>query len=782
MHTYLPTIEPLEARIAPALTLLHPLPDITVGLGKIGVALDIGTAFVAEGTFRTHVRFNTNYIDPAQPTVPQFIDIELFDDKAPLTVDNFLHYVLGNAPSSFDGTFFHRLVNGFVLQGGGYNVVNPNTHINTLPPVHNEFHPGDAETSNTIGTLAMAKNPGNPNSATAEFFFNLGNNAANLDTQNGGFTVFGKVVQGMSVVSAIAALPVSGGAPVQNYNADPDNNPQTPAPTPTASQFIQIAQAQIIPATNFTAAGVSYSLDSIVDSTTNQPTDVLAAKLDGDNLKLDFKTGASGVAKVTVRASQVGQPDVTDSFLVTVKPNLLVDVPADTLTGIIVPGDTGLVNVRLTNNAASILKSKVDIHVFYTNGTDAPILIGTLDAQSVSLASAKTKIVSVKVSIPAQLAATNGQSYQILAEAVPSPGQTLVELFTDDNSASGPTHTLFNAFGTFSSGSVLRKDVPLTFHDTAGKLVKITLKGGGFGQLVPNVAAPYSMIVNCTNVKSALALTTEKNAAPFPLKDAAVQRATANAITPLALLDLHSTSIAGDVFLQDGVKKLLLGDVGDGNTTHSIQLGVLAGFGDAATEISTGVLRDISLATQMPVTRFTAQAWLDSGTTHEFFTAPSIGALSITGSATIPGDFTPELTLKDATVKLTSFTVAGSLLDSTLIIPGSVGTVKLGAMIGSTFAVGATVFPVGLADFAGVRRTISSFTVTSFNGVFSASNLIAAEIGKLVLPGVSDGTATAAFGIYADRITTYQRTSTKLAKLDTAGTFDQFGYYSIKIL
>ena len=134
------------------------------------------------------------------------IDIELFDTAAPATVANFLTYVQSAA---FDGTFFHRSVPGFVIQGGGYRW---NTASNTVAPVPanapvvNEF---SATRSNLRGTVAMAKLGGDPNSATSQWFVNLADNAANLDHQNGGFTVFGKVVgNGMTVVDALAKWPV----------------------------------------------------------------------------------------------------------------------------------------------------------------------------------------------------------------------------------------------------------------------------------------------------------------------------------------------------------------------------------------------------------------------------------------------------------------------------------------------------------------------------------------------------------------------------------------------
>lgn len=137
--------------------------------------------------------------------------IELFEASAPLTVANFLLYV--NDPDfgeGYTGSFLHRLAPGFVLQGGGYAFNGSIAIPITGPAIANEF-----SLSNTAYTVAMAKVDGNPNSATTQFFINLANNAANLDNQNGGFTVFGAVEASTRfVVDAIAALPrVNAGAP-----------------------------------------------------------------------------------------------------------------------------------------------------------------------------------------------------------------------------------------------------------------------------------------------------------------------------------------------------------------------------------------------------------------------------------------------------------------------------------------------------------------------------------------------------------------------------------------
>lgn len=137
-------------------------------------------------------------------SISGIIDVTLFRDRTPLTVQNFLTYANRGV---WDLTFIHRSVSGFVIQGGGFSAQGTNNYprITQDAPVLNE--PG---ISNLRGTIAMAKLGGDPNSATNEWFFSLGNNASNLDNQNGGFTVFGEVraSAGLSVMDALAAFQV----------------------------------------------------------------------------------------------------------------------------------------------------------------------------------------------------------------------------------------------------------------------------------------------------------------------------------------------------------------------------------------------------------------------------------------------------------------------------------------------------------------------------------------------------------------------------------------------
>ncbi|MBQ23553.1 peptidylprolyl isomerase [Alcanivorax sp.] len=132
------------------------------------------------------------------------VTIELYEDKAPKSVANFLQYV---DSGFYNGTQFHRVISGFMIQGGGFD--QSGQRKATREPIQNE---ADNGLKNKRGTLAMARTS-NPHSATAQFFINLVDNR-NLDftgknTRGWGYTVFGAVTDGMNVVDNIAREPTT---------------------------------------------------------------------------------------------------------------------------------------------------------------------------------------------------------------------------------------------------------------------------------------------------------------------------------------------------------------------------------------------------------------------------------------------------------------------------------------------------------------------------------------------------------------------------------------------
>lgn len=135
------------------------------------------------------------------------IVIELNREKAPITVENFLSYV---GQERYDGTIFHRVIANFMIQGGGFNV--DFEKVSTDPSIQNEWKNG---LKNVHGSIAMARLPGQPDSATNQFFINVKDNPF-LDTpqpDGAGYAVFGKVVAGMETVEAIRRTPTLTGVP-----------------------------------------------------------------------------------------------------------------------------------------------------------------------------------------------------------------------------------------------------------------------------------------------------------------------------------------------------------------------------------------------------------------------------------------------------------------------------------------------------------------------------------------------------------------------------------------
>jgi len=233
------------------------------------------------------------------------IDIALFGQQKPITVANFLKYIdqgryfVNNPdPQKSGPSFIHRSVPGFIIQGGGFlESQDSSTTYSVLTYAAIQNEPG---ISNKRGTIAMAKLDGDPNSATSQWFVNLADNGANLDTQNGGFTVFGRVGNNtMTTVDAIASLPrINRGSP---FNELPVRNYTSPNPV-TIANLVTIPSFAHIPTLNFTA---SSSDNAVAEATISGPKLLVAGK-------------NNGTATITVTATDFEGAMVSQNFKVTV--------------------------------------------------------------------------------------------------------------------------------------------------------------------------------------------------------------------------------------------------------------------------------------------------------------------------------------------------------------------------------------------------------------------------------------------------------------------------------
>jgi cyclophilin family peptidyl-prolyl cis-trans isomerase len=239
------------------------------------------------------------------------IDVNLFPDKAPQTVANFLAHINSSNPSTnYDDSIFHRLAPGFVLQGGGFKFDNTAKTFQTIDPTAAQV-PNEPGVSNTVGTIAMAKQGTNTTSVGTEFFFNLADNSSNLDNQNSGFTVFGQVMNGgqqtinkIATMSTYSGSGIPGAAPFPvSATANTTNFPAniTTGDLAVVNSAVELTQAQKMA---FSVAG-------------NTDSGVATASVTGTTLTIT--PVAAGTTTITVQATDLDGSTTTTQIVVTVQ-------------------------------------------------------------------------------------------------------------------------------------------------------------------------------------------------------------------------------------------------------------------------------------------------------------------------------------------------------------------------------------------------------------------------------------------------------------------------------
>ncbi|MDB9524579.1 peptidylprolyl isomerase [Oscillatoria sp. CS-180] len=248
-------------------------------------------------------------------------EVLLFDQAgagAPLTVQNFLNYV---NDGDYVNTFIDRSIPGFVVQGGRFtidnlanNLANPRNALGIIPtdpPVPNEF---SSDRSNLRGTIAMAKPENDPNGATNQWFFNLGDNSANLDNQNGGSTVFGEVLSAsdLAVIDAIAAVDIFNGTgldPAFSNLPLSFSDPRNPVITGDEN-FVRYSSITVDQRDELTFS---------ISNNTNPG--LLNVSIIDEQLVLDYLPDQFGTADITIQATNLLGQVVEDTFSVTVDKN-----------------------------------------------------------------------------------------------------------------------------------------------------------------------------------------------------------------------------------------------------------------------------------------------------------------------------------------------------------------------------------------------------------------------------------------------------------------------------
>lgn len=332
-------VEWLEPRQVMAVSVLSPLPDLFLASNSPNQSIGLSGLYDDTAVGGTVVRFDSNLPGPNNR-----VFVELFDQAAPgrtrttpVTAANFLRYVDGG---EFNTTFIHRSVPGFIVQGGGFKVTGTSSfsiaNTTSFGTIVNE--PGAVGSTNVRGTIAMAKLGGDPNSASNQWFFNLADNTANLDNQNGGFTTFGRVLgDGMNTVDAIAAVPrFRYNSPYDTLPLQNVSNPVLANDTPSDPTIHLAADANTLNAGQFVSFPTITRVGELVYSVTTDSPSLVTPTIDGsNNLRLAFAPGGTGTATVSVTVASVFNPadKVVDSFIVTRRPVVQPDAIGGTTGG-----------------------------------------------------------------------------------------------------------------------------------------------------------------------------------------------------------------------------------------------------------------------------------------------------------------------------------------------------------------------------------------------------------------------------------------------------------------
>jgi len=598
---------------------VHPLEDIAIEQGDPDTVLDLSGLFADADINGTLVRF--------QSVMGDFI-FELYDQAAPNTVENFLNYV---NRGDYTGSVVHRSIADFVVQGGGfwYPSWQP---IPQDPPVANE--PG---ISNTRGTVAMAKLPDDPDSATSQWFINVVDNTF-LDAENGGFTVFAHVIEGMDVVDAINAVPTYDfGAPfaelpLRDYTGYPDEIPDD-------DNVVYFTDVSVIPAIDLS---VEVDNPSIVN-----------VALDGDQLTLSYVPGAWGVATVTVSGTDLEGSVVEEAFTVTVTgPPLVADDDATTD-----PDQPVVVDVLANDQSQGQPIDPTTVHVVAqpTNGT------AVVDPASGTI------------------------TYTPPAGFVGPETFTYTVEDTDGRLSQAGVVTVV----VRSDGVVIGDGFPraVRYTDPDGTVVTITMRGGtarvrfvGYPQLLD--PGPRTVEVGGHDLGVyliELSDTTERSALTLSTRGGTERGTEIGQITsdnPVGRITGTYVDLTGEgiIFTDEGY----VGYLRLRNLSNGADILLPGGGAGRGVTIYLGVVEDpgtdITLAS--PLRYLRAVQWVGSR-----LSAPWVRTMRITGSRSLglPGDLGIDLQL-DATgatrYVLGSVVVAGSLSQGAWTVNGAIGTIR----------------------------------------------------------------------------------------------------------
>ncbi|HWE96859.1 MAG TPA: peptidylprolyl isomerase [Tepidisphaeraceae bacterium] len=672
-------VEGLERRMLLSATLVQAFPNISATPDSAPTTVDVSTHFTDPSITGTTVLVQT---------VNGNIPMELFDTVTPLTVTNFLHYVDNGL---YNNTIIHRAPAGFVDQGGGYDTTG--THIFQGPAVTNEFH-----LSNTIGTVAMAKLGSDPNSATSEWFINVADNAANLDNQNGGFTVFGQVLyNGLSVAEAINALPKSptggpgslaGASDVPIENASGDTSP---------SNLVVVSSVARVPSMTFNAVSSNTAL--------------VSPSLNGNTLSLNYGAGKSGIAYVTVSGTDLGGNVAQQTFRVV--------VPA--AAGNTLPVTIGAGGAKAVTFTDPVSHSTGTISL-KGPGSAAVTFAGTGLTQAAG-ASGIT---------------VTGPSGDLNVESINVTGSTLGSTLVFTTKGGSQKVSVGDINVTGSLGALTGKGVDVAGDFTSSGPVKtILIDGARNGTFTIGAgAAALSITANSGTTDETLTSAnpiTSLNANNWDSSATAAATITAPRIASIhthAAFGVNLTLTGGGTAL--GAFKASV--IREGAWTVTGNVGsVQAGGSLSWTPTISGNLKSLKL----------------SGTSSVALVAGSVSSFNVHGALQDSA-----VTVNGAGADLGKFVVSGAVTGTSIKVAGNIASIQAESISNSlvyagvnTLASGQTL-PSALTDFS-TAASIGSISLTAKKGTaaFVNSDVAAEHLGKLSLGVVATSNGGSQFGV-----------------------------------
>lgn len=699
-------LESLENRTLFHLELTSAIPNTAVSPGTSVSEINLSNHFDNEDISGTIVRVATDIGN---------IDFQLFDTGAPITVANFLGYV---ARGDYNNTVVHRADDNFVVQAGGYkSAVAPLPHIPEQPPIQNEFN---ANRSNIRGTVAMAKELDKPNSATSEFFINLSDNSNSLDTQNGGYTVFGRVINNtMTVVDAIDGLPkttVQGLLPDANGQQQLVNLEDFPlfgSTTPSVDSYVGINTISAIP-----EAGLfNYTV-------TSSDPELVTPVVENGILRLNYGAGRTGTAEITVTASDENGATAADTFTAGVG---VLDVAIGTggakaATFTDADGTTATVSLKGGSGTLRFTGSNLS----QTNLKSGTVIQGSITDLGINLTG-------------------TGVSGALSVRASGGDGVINVNSFTCDAGLKSIAAKSVSLVGNLTvAGNVGKAD----FADIANSVMSF---GGSGGSLALSMRS-----ADTVDIISQIPIKTLK-AASFTT--GSPDQGVITAPT------LGSLQVAGDFTERLNISGVL-GSAKIGGAINSFLPWSIAGasgkliFGS----VPEGFVADF----HGPIAGLSV-----AGDFSGDISAVAIKSLAVKGAFS-----GANLILTGSGSSLGRATVGGAIANSRIQATDSIGSITAGAINASTiFAAVNTdggILPTSLADFGATPGVITTVTIKGKGGpaTFVNANIVGRTIGKLSLGLIQVGNNDVPFGIAADTIASLSASGTapiKAAKITDSG-------------